>query len=74
MKTEIDHEIVRELSKMLNQHNNLVQSFRMTRDRYKVQLESTFHLRLLNRRTRDGRRYNMPIVSEVAGLIVGDFS
>ena len=74
MKTEIDHEIVRELSKMLNQHNNLVQSFRMTRDRYKAPLESTFHLRLLNSRTRDGCRYNMPTVSEVAGLIVGDFS
>ncbi|XP_052297322.1 uncharacterized protein LOC127902450 [Citrus sinensis] len=74
MKTEIDHEILHELSKMLDQHNNLVKSFRMTRDRYKTQPESTFCLRLLNSRTRDGRRYNIPTVSEVAGLIVGDFS
>ncbi|KAH9667847.1 helitron like n domain-containing protein [Citrus sinensis] len=64
MKTEIDHEILHELSKMLDQHNNLVKSFRMARDRYKTQPESTFH----------GRRYNMPTVSEVAGLIIGDFS
>ncbi|KAH9668826.1 ATP-dependent DNA helicase [Citrus sinensis] len=74
MKTEIDHEILHELSKMLDQHNNLVKSFRMARDRYKTQPESTFRLRLLSSRTRDGRRYNIPIVSEVAGLIVGDFS
>uniref|UniRef100_A0A803PIA8 ATP-dependent DNA helicase n=1 Tax=Cannabis sativa TaxID=3483 RepID=A0A803PIA8_CANSA len=39
-KTEIDHEVVVELSKM----------------------------------TTDGRQYNMPTVSEVAGLIVGDFT
>ncbi|KAK9174942.1 hypothetical protein WN944_026946 [Citrus x changshan-huyou] len=74
MKTEIDHEILHELSKMLDQHNNLVKSFRMARDRYETQPESTFRLRLLNSRTRDGRRYNIPTVSEVAGLIVGDFS
>ncbi|KAH9703741.1 helitron like n domain-containing protein [Citrus sinensis] len=73
-KTEIDHEILHELSKMLDQHNNLVKSFRMARDRYKTQPESTFCLRLLNSRTRDGRRYNMPTFSEVTGLIVGDFS
>ncbi|KAH9698190.1 ATP-dependent DNA helicase [Citrus sinensis] len=74
MKTEIDHEILHELSKMLDQHNNLVKSFKMARDRYETQPESTFRLRLLNSRTRDGRRYNIPTVSEVAGLIVGDFS
>ncbi|XP_062104396.1 uncharacterized protein LOC133815593 [Humulus lupulus] len=73
-KTEIEHEIVHELSQMLDQHNNLVKSFRMARDRFKAQPESTFRLRLLSSRTTDGRQYNMPISSEVAGLIVGDFS
>ena len=37
MKTKIDHEIVRELSKMLDQHNNLIKSFIMARDKYKTQ-------------------------------------
>ncbi|XP_062085732.1 uncharacterized protein LOC133791836 [Humulus lupulus] len=73
-KTEIEHEIVHELSQMLDQHNNLVKSFRMARDRFKAQPESTFRLRLLSSRTTDGRQYNMPTSSEVAGLIVGDFS
>uniref|UniRef100_A0A803PB99 ATP-dependent DNA helicase n=1 Tax=Cannabis sativa TaxID=3483 RepID=A0A803PB99_CANSA len=59
---------------MLDQNNNLVKSFRMVRDRYKEQPESTFRLRLLQSRTTDGRQYNMPTVSEVAGLIVGDFT
>ncbi|XP_062075050.1 uncharacterized protein LOC133779064 [Humulus lupulus] len=73
-KIEIEHEIVHELSQMLDQHNNLVKSFRMARDRFKAQLESTFRLRLLSSRTTDGRQFNMPTSSEVAGLIVGDFS
>ena len=59
---------------MLDQHNSLVKSFRMARDRFKEQPGSTFRLRLLSRRTTDGRQYNMPTVSEVAGLIIGDFS
>ena len=73
-KPEIEHEIVQELSEMLDQHNSLVKSFRMARDRFKEQPESTFRLRLLSRRATDGRQYNMPTASEVAGLIIGDFS
>ncbi|XP_062074098.1 uncharacterized protein LOC133778245 [Humulus lupulus] len=73
-KTEIEHEIVHELSQMLDQHNNLVKSFRMARDRFKAQPESTFRLCLLSSRTTYGRQYNMPTSSEVAGLIVGDFT
>uniref|UniRef100_A0A803PIG5 ATP-dependent DNA helicase n=1 Tax=Cannabis sativa TaxID=3483 RepID=A0A803PIG5_CANSA len=73
-KTEIDNEIVVELSKMLDQHNTLVKSFRMVRDKYKEQPEATLRLRLLQNRASDGRQYNMPTISEVVGLIVGDFS
>ncbi|XP_062075099.1 uncharacterized protein LOC133779118 [Humulus lupulus] len=63
-----------ERTKKTQKHNNLVKSFRMARDRFKAQPESTFRLRLLSSRTTDGRQYNMPTSSEVAGLIVGDFS
>ena len=59
---------------MLDQHNSLVKSFRIARDRFKEQPESTFRLRLLSRRATDGRQYNMPTTSEVADLIIGDFS
>ncbi|XP_060969574.1 uncharacterized protein LOC133036831 [Cannabis sativa] len=72
--TEIEHDIVNQLSQMLDQHNSLVKSFRMARDRFKEQPECTFRLRLLSTRTKDGRQYNLPTVSEVAGLIVGDFN
>ncbi|XP_062113106.1 uncharacterized protein LOC133824253 [Humulus lupulus] len=73
-KIEIEHETVHELSQMLDQHNSLVKSFRMARDKFKAQPEPTFSLRLLSSRTTNGRQYNMPTSSEVAGLIVGDFS
>ncbi|XP_062106743.1 uncharacterized protein LOC133818070 [Humulus lupulus] len=73
-KIEIKHEIFQELSQMLDQHNNLVKSFRMARDKFKAQPESMFRLQLLSSRTTDGRQYNMPTSFEVAGLIVGDFS
>ena len=57
---------------MLDEHNNLVKSFRMARDRYEAYPNSTFRLRLMTNRIIDGRQYNLPIVSELAGLIVGD--
>ena len=44
----------------------------MARDRYKEHPERKFRLRLLSNRTTDGRQYNLPTTSEVAGLIVGD--
>ena len=59
---------------MLDEHNILVKSFRMARDRYREQPESVFRLRLLSERTNDGRQYNLPTASEVAGLIIGDLT
>ncbi|XP_060192363.1 uncharacterized protein LOC132621904 [Lycium barbarum] len=72
LQEEIDPKIVEALSEMLDNHNILVKSFRMARDRYREHPESVFRLRLISNRTRDGRQYNMPTTSEVAGLIVGD--
>ncbi|XP_059285058.1 uncharacterized protein LOC132038402 [Lycium ferocissimum] len=74
MHEEVDPQIVRGISEMLDEHNILVKSFRMARDRYKDQPESVFRLRLLSDRTKDGRRYNILTASEVAGLIIGDLT
>ncbi|WOG95440.1 hypothetical protein DCAR_0414759 [Daucus carota subsp. sativus] len=71
---KIDHSIVQDLTQMLDQHNNLVKSFRRARDMFKAQPTTTFHLRMPETRSTDGRQYNIPSVSEVAGLIVGDLS
>jgi len=57
---------------MLDRDNILAKTFRMARDRFK---EGDYHevkLKIINKRQRDGRQYNMPSTSEVAALIVND--
>ncbi|XP_073117118.1 uncharacterized protein [Elaeis guineensis] len=44
-----------------------------TKNKIQNRMDSDFRLRLLTSRSQDGRQYNLPTVSEVAGLIVGDF-
>ncbi|XP_024963780.1 uncharacterized protein LOC112504042 [Cynara cardunculus var. scolymus] len=46
----------------------------MARDRFKSSPHSSFRLCRKGNRTTDGRQYNIPTTSEVAGLIVGDFT
>ncbi|KAL8119670.1 hypothetical protein AgCh_016964 [Apium graveolens] len=70
----IDESIVQGLTKMLDEHSNLVRSYRKARDMFEAQPHTTFHLRLPDARTRDGREYNIPTESEVGGLIVGELT
>lgn len=72
--TDLNLEITQELSEMLEEHNILVKSFRMARDRYRSDPDSAFRLRIIKSRKSDGRQYNIPTAEEVAGLIVGDLS
>ncbi|XP_060207250.1 uncharacterized protein LOC132635050 isoform X2 [Lycium barbarum] len=58
---------------MLDDHNVLAKTFRMVRDRFQEDRRSSVRLRLIGKRSTDGRRYNLPTVSEVAALVVGDF-
>ncbi|XP_049362072.1 uncharacterized protein LOC125826778 [Solanum verrucosum] len=74
MHEEVETEIVQGISEMLDEHNVLVKSFRMARDRYLEQPQAEFRMRILSERTQDGRQYNRPTASEVAGLIVGDLT
>ena len=74
LEGDIDPEIVQGLSVMLEEHNILVKTFLMARDRYKEHPEREFRLRLLSNRSMDGRQYNLPTTSEVAGLIVCDLT
>ncbi|XP_072066853.1 uncharacterized protein [Arachis hypogaea] len=69
----IDEDIVRDLKKMLDEKNVLVKAFRMVRYSMGKESNSTIKLRLLGKRGKDGRRYNLPSTDEVAALIVGDF-
>jgi hypothetical protein len=57
---------------MLDQHNVHAKVFRMAQDKLKEGNTQDLKLRLIHDRKTDGRIYNLPTVSEVAELIVGD--
>ncbi|XP_074313927.1 uncharacterized protein LOC141649130 [Silene latifolia] len=57
---------------MVDRYNVLAKSFRMARDRLHQGADGEVRLRLISARNTDGRTYNLPTVSEVAALIVGD--
>ena len=69
----IQPEIVSTLSQMLDEHNVHAKIFRMARDRLADSQLDNVKLRLIAGREKDGRTYNLPNVSEVVALIVGDF-
>ena len=67
----LHEELVLEIQQMLDEHNQLVKSFRMVREKLH-EIDEVVKLRLIGKGGKDGRRYNLPVVSEVAALIVGD--
>lgn len=50
----------------------LVKSFRMARDEFEKNPCAEVKIKLLGKRNKDARTYNLPQVSEVAALVVGD--
>ena len=50
----------------------MAKSFRYARDRYKQRDFFEIKMKLIRKRNTDGRSYNLPTVSKVAVLVVGD--
>ncbi|XP_056848336.1 uncharacterized protein LOC130511115 [Raphanus sativus] len=73
-KDNLRKDIIEKLMKMLDEVNPYVKQFRTARDRFKIQPEDSFHMRIVSNRSKDGRTYDTPTASEVAALIPGDFS
>ncbi|XP_019197682.1 PREDICTED: uncharacterized protein LOC109191476 [Ipomoea nil] len=69
---DIHVEIVNVIQKDLDENNVLVKSFRMAMSELDINPCAEVKIKLLGKRTRDARTYNLPQVSEVAALIVGD--
>jgi hypothetical protein len=70
----IKSSIVKEIREALDNCNNpYVRTYNTVRDTLHSQETPNVKLRILGKRARDGRRYNLPTASEVAALIVGDF-
>ena len=57
---------------MLDEHNIFAKSFRMAKERFEVEATHDLRLKLISNRASDGKIYNLPTVSAVATLIVGD--
>lgn len=69
----LNADIITDIKSMLDEYNPYAKSYRMIRDRFEGNNLPNVKLRLIGKRGHDGRKYNLPTVSEVAGLIVGDF-
>ncbi|PWA95135.1 hypothetical protein CTI12_AA053180 [Artemisia annua] len=69
----IDRNIIAVVRDVLDSSSDLVQTFRRERDRYNEDSEQNIKIKLIAKRGKDGRNYNLPTSNEVAGLIVGDF-
>ena len=72
-RNNVDPNIVSRLIAILDEHNSHAKSFHMVRDRLKEKILLDFKLKLIANRVKDGRIYNIPIVSEVVTLFEGDF-
>ncbi|XP_071694488.1 uncharacterized protein [Rutidosis leptorrhynchoides] len=68
----LDEHLVVQIMQVLDEHYPLVKTFRMARERFKDDLDMQLKIKLIGRRTKDGRNYNLPMVDEVAALIVED--
>ncbi|XP_024965736.1 uncharacterized protein LOC112505932 [Cynara cardunculus var. scolymus] len=68
----LDIEIIQYLKNILDAKNVLVKSYRIARDCFECYTDVKVKLRLIGKREKDGRTYNLPTASEVAALIVGD--
>ncbi|XP_074270828.1 uncharacterized protein LOC141594731 [Silene latifolia] len=56
---------------MIDSHNTIAKTFRKVRDKLTENIDSGVSIKLISRRSSDGRTYNLPTVSEVAALIEG---
>ncbi|MCH79877.1 helicase-like protein, partial [Trifolium medium] len=72
-RNDLDVSLVEDILKTMDEHNTLVESFRIVRDFYQLNENVPVKLRLFRNRSFDPRIYNVPHISEVAALIIGDF-
>ncbi|CAN6348259.1 unnamed protein product [Urochloa humidicola] len=72
--SEVDRVIVEGLVRMFDETNELVKSFRAARDLLAQSHCQPLRLRLLHDRSKAAPQYSVPTGSEIAALIVGDFS
>ncbi|XP_021986335.1 uncharacterized protein LOC110882679 [Helianthus annuus] len=69
-----DFQIIEELKVMLDTNNALAKSYRQARNCLNENPYIDLKLRFISKRAKYGRTYNLPEASEVATLVIGDFT
>ncbi|KAL3639574.1 hypothetical protein CASFOL_017481 [Castilleja foliolosa] len=72
-ETNLHEDIVGDLKSMLDENNVLVRLFRMAKEKLSEHGDRNVSIKLIGKRGPEVRTYNLPEVSEIAALIVGDF-
>ena len=57
---------------MFDCYKPIAMAFRMERDRFDSEQDSNFKLRLIRKREKNSKIYNLPIIDELVRLIVSD--
>jgi hypothetical protein len=70
----LNPDILHELQTMFSEVNPYAQTFRNIRDLISNNPTQALHLRILAKRSKDARTYNIPTDNEVAVIMVGDGS
>ncbi|XP_019159056.1 PREDICTED: uncharacterized protein LOC109155840 [Ipomoea nil] len=70
--SDLHPQIVADIQAVLDECNVLVKSFRMAKEEIQSNPRVEVKMKLIGKRSTDARTYNLPTVSEVAALIVGD--
>uniref|UniRef100_A0A151UIG2 Helitron helicase-like domain-containing protein n=1 Tax=Cajanus cajan TaxID=3821 RepID=A0A151UIG2_CAJCA len=65
--------IVFDIKEMLDSHNPYVQTYRMVQYRLKESNACNLKVKIMGKRGKKGRRYNLPTTSKVAALVMGNF-
>ncbi|XP_019189145.1 PREDICTED: uncharacterized protein LOC109183496 [Ipomoea nil] len=70
--TTLHYEIVKDITDALDENKVLVKSFRIAKMEMESNPRTKIKIKLIGRRNKDAKTYNLPQVGEVAALIVGD--
>ncbi|KAK7266727.1 hypothetical protein RIF29_19378 [Crotalaria pallida] len=70
--SDFDPEIIQHLQEMFDTYNPICKVFRMARDRLEDDPVQDLKLKLIAHRNKRSGVYNLPVMNEIAALVVGD--
>nr|GEZ66554.1 hypothetical protein [Tanacetum cinerariifolium] len=68
----VDPQVINDIKNLMDICNPLVITYMMARDRFIENNQQNVKLKLIGRREKDERTYNLPSASKVAGIVIDD--